>query len=57
VPARRALEQFGAEVRGYRAPSWDTSERTTGLARADEIARAAALHQADHDRDRSGRSS
>jgi len=31
VLGRRALEQFGAQVRGYRAPSWDTSERTTGL--------------------------
>lgn len=28
---RRALERLGAEVRGYRAPSWDISERTIGL--------------------------
>jgi peptidoglycan-N-acetylglucosamine deacetylase len=109
VLGRRALEQFGAELRGHRAPSWDTSERTLGLlaehgfsyasnlmddirltawtfhpqvigrpgrlplldeliaaavadssvwvARADEIARVAALHQAGPDRARSGRTS
>jgi peptidoglycan/xylan/chitin deacetylase (PgdA/CDA1 family) len=31
VLGRRALEQLGAQLRGYRAPSWDTSERTVGL--------------------------
>jgi peptidoglycan-N-acetylglucosamine deacetylase len=31
VVGRRALEQLGAELRGYRAPSWDASERTVGL--------------------------
>jgi peptidoglycan-N-acetylglucosamine deacetylase len=31
VKGREVLESFGAEVRGYRSPSWDFSEATLGL--------------------------
>ncbi len=31
VKGREVLEAFGAEVRGYRSPSWDFSEATLGL--------------------------